>query len=127
MRPAQPSLAGDAKHNSSRWWKVTVRGCESQRVFRLRGLSTAADTDPAGLFADTPVGSDSNGTGGLYFSESNVQRLEWLSMKDSLLNSSSLMANTCALVSTLTMICPATMRECALGWPSTMKSPFHAQ
>ena len=48
-------------------------GCKSYSIGQQQTLYT--------LFVDTPIGSDSNGTGGYFFSESDSQRLQWLSIQ----------------------------------------------
>ena len=71
-----PAFAGDAKHHSFALVEGDeIRGCLSRSVFSgCKDYPLPQTQTLLELFADTPVGSDSNGTGGLYFSESNVQR-----------------------------------------------------
>jgi hypothetical protein len=48
-------------------------GCKSYPLAQTQSLYA--------LFTDTPIGSDSNSSGGYYFSETNSERLEWLSIQ----------------------------------------------
>ena len=60
-------------------------GCKSYFMDQTQSLYT--------LFVDTPIGSDSNGSGGYFFSESNSQRLQWLSFQGLSLSNASTSAN----------------------------------
>ncbi|MEC7983946.1 MAG: MopE-related protein [Myxococcota bacterium] len=74
-----PSDGVDAKYQS--FLDVEgdeIQGCLSNgcKSYPLPQTTTLLD-----LFSDTAIGSDTNGTGGLYFSETDSERREWLSIQ----------------------------------------------
>jgi len=50
-----------------------ANGCKSYSMLQTQDLYT--------LFVDTPIGSDTNSSGGYFFSESDSEKLEWLSIQ----------------------------------------------
>jgi len=60
-------------------------GCKSYLMDQTQSLYD--------LFVDTPVGSDSNGTGGYFFSESYSGKIQWLSVQGLSIGNASTSAN----------------------------------
>ena len=82
LNESNPDPEGiDAKYAS--FFRIegsAIRGClkgtasEGCKSYPLPQSTTLLD-----LFVDTPIGSDSSGNGGLFFSETDADRLDWLS------------------------------------------------
>ena len=60
-------------------------GCKSYLMDQTQSLYD--------LFVDTPIGSDSNGTGGYFFSESYAGKIQWLSVQGLSIGNASTSAN----------------------------------
>ena len=76
---------GDAKYQSFNDMPGSeIRGCLTNSFNGAIGCKSYAYAGPIPLrelFANTPIGSDTNNSGGLYFSETDNERLDWLTIQ----------------------------------------------
>ncbi|PKN59271.1 MAG: hypothetical protein CVU56_00995 [Deltaproteobacteria bacterium HGW-Deltaproteobacteria-14] len=88
-----PTTLGDAKYPA--YAAVPggeIRGClrhPTTLVYGCKGYAVGGPRTALNLFTTTPIGSDSNGTGGLYFAETDAARYEWLTLQGRTLSQSS--------------------------------------
>jgi hypothetical protein len=81
-----PTDSGDAKYLSYEWVEgEEIQGClynSGSSDYGCKSYDLGIHTSLLGLFADTPIGSDSNGSGGHFFAETENEMLDWLSIQN---------------------------------------------
>jgi len=90
---ADPTLSSDAKYQAYLDLPATeIRGClrhPTTGAYGCKVYPLPSEQTAYALFVNTPIGSDSNGSGGLYFSETDAERYAWLTIQGRTLSQSS--------------------------------------